>query len=135
MNIQSILMDLLYMVIIGCVPAIVVLIKNYVNGLVDKLQSESSLNKESRINSYVDTAQETLSMIVTYVSQTYVDSLKKSDSFTKEAQIEAKNEAVETAKSLLNDAAKQAITYVYGDFDKWLDTTIEAIVKDKKEES
>ena len=43
---------------------------------------------------------EAVTTAVTYTSQTYVDALKKSDSFSKENQEEALTMAVEKAKSL-----------------------------------
>ncbi len=66
------------------------------------------------------------------ISQTYVDSLKKSGKFDIEAQNLAKNKAIDTATALMTEDVRKAIDKMYGDFNLWLDTAIESSVKENK---
>lgn len=70
---------------------------------------------------------------VTYVNQTFVDSLKKSGNFDAEAQKAAFLSAKDAAMGLMDDATIKFIKKSYGDIDKWLDVQIEAAVKDSKQ--
>ena len=62
------------------------------------------------------------------VFQTYVDSLKKSGNFGKEAQIEALNKAKEIALAQLSEDVKEYIKSNFGDINSWLTTQIEATI-------
>lgn len=75
---------------------------------------------------------EAITTAVTYTSQTYVDALKKSDSFSKENQEEALTMAVEKAKSLLTAEAIVFLEEAYGDVTEFLKTNIEAEVREQK---
>ena len=75
---------------------------------------------------------EAVTTAVTYTSQTYVDALKKSDSFSKENQEEALTMAVEKAKSLLTAEAIVFLEEAYGDVTEFLKTNIEAEVREQK---
>ena len=75
---------------------------------------------------------EAVTTAVTYTSQTYVDALKKSDSFSKENQEEALTMAVEKAKSLLTAEAIVFLEEAYGDVTEFLKTNIEAEVRSQK---
>ena len=65
--------------------------------------------------------------------QTYVDSLKRSGSFDKEAQYNALTMAKEKAHALISDDMVNAIENGYGAFDTWLDTRIEQTVRATKQ--
>ena len=64
--------------------------------------------------------------------QTYVDALKAQGKFDKEAQLTALQKAKDTATALITDEAKRVIAEAYGDFDKWLASTIETLVREDK---
>ena len=61
--------------------------------------------------------------------QTYVDSLKKSGGFNKEAQIEAFTKAKDIALSQLTEDAKIHIHENYGSVDEWMRVQIEATIE------
>ena len=69
---------------------------------------------------------------VLHVNQTYVDSLKASGKFDKDAQNEAFNKAYSEAINLISDGTKEIIEEVYGSFDEWLKSKIESSVKRAK---
>ena len=66
---------------------------------------------------------------VAYISQTFVDDLKKSHKLTREDQEEAMSRAITLAKSLLTSEAARFIDEVYGDMSKFLAAKIEAEIK------
>lgn len=132
-NIQNLLMELLYMVIISGVPTIILILKRYFDAKIDQIQGNSEILSNQKLSEYVDAAQDIVETIVTAVSQTYVDTLKANGKFTQEAQIQAKNQAMDKAKVLINETLKQSVSALYGDFDTWLDTVIEKFVKEGKQ--
>lgn len=71
-------------------------------------------------------ASEIVLNAVRSVFQTYVESLKKSGSFDKDAQIEALNLAKNIALSQLSAETKTYISSNFGDLNEWLITSIEA---------
>lgn len=71
-------------------------------------------------------ASEIVLNAVRSVFQTYVESLKKSGSFDKDAQIEALNLAKNIALSQLSGETKAYISTNFGDLNEWLITSIEA---------
>lgn len=58
--------------------------------------------------------------------QTYVQALKESGDFDKEAQLAALEKAKYAALAQLSENAKEYIRALYGDLDKWLETQIES---------
>ncbi len=58
--------------------------------------------------------------------QTYVQALKESGSFDREAQLAALEKAKYAALAQLSEDAKAYIRELYGDVDKWLETRIES---------
>lgn len=58
--------------------------------------------------------------------QTYVQALKESGDFDKEAQLAALEKAKYAVLAQLSEDAKEYIRALYGDLDKWLETQIES---------
>lgn len=87
-------------------------------------------------NEYIKTMFEeigdTLESTVAATSQTFVDSLKATGSFDKEAQEEAMKQSVGTAKKLLNKEAQELIVKTHGDLDLWLKTQVDKFVREQK---
>ena len=69
---------------------------------------------------------------VTYVSQTYVDGLKKCGNFTRENQQVALDLAVDQAKKLLTAEAKNFLGAAYGSLNNYLVSRAEAEVRRQK---
>lgn len=126
---KNVLENICYILISGCGIALARYICLLVNKKVDELQVNTEIKEHEKLNQYINSAQEVISNAVLTVTQTYVESLKKSGNFTKEAQIEAKNRATTIAKELITEECKNAIIIVYADFDKFLDSTIESLVQ------
>lgn len=129
---QNVLENICYIIITGCGIALARYIVSLVNKKVDEIQINTEIKNNEKLNQYVNLAQDAISNAVLSVSQVYVDSLKASGSFTEEAQAEAKERAVERAKKLITEESKNAIIILYGDFDSYLDSMIEAVVRASK---
>ena len=72
---------------------------------------------------------------VLYINQIYVDALKSSGKFDKNAQKNAFNRAYAEALAMISDESKKIIEQVYGSFDKWLKLKIETSVNIAKRQA
>ena len=86
----------------------------------------------AKLQTMIDSAINSVALSVACISQTFVDSLKASGNFTKEAQNQAFKMAKEKALQLINEEGKNAIKTLYGDFNEWLEAQIEAKVQETK---
>lgn len=129
MSTNEIIRNIIYIILTGiAVP----LAKYLVTLLQVKANEITASIEDEKTRTYVDSALQAISNAVVSVNQTYVDSLKKSGNFDEAAQKEAKEKAIEVAKKLITADVKEAVAKVYGDFDQYLDTTIEALVRENK---
>ena len=104
---------------------LVALVKRETNQLQEKLNNE-------QLNKYMDMAADAVAQSVTYVAQTFVDTLKEQGAFTKEKQIEAFNLAKEKILEILGETVVNALNEAYGDFDTWITTKIEQTCREIK---
>ena len=123
------LSTLLQAVLIAAVHVISTLIGKGLTALSGYLSSKTENDTAKK---YLTAAEEAARKAVTYTSQTYVDALKKSGSFSKENQEEALSRAVDKAKSLLTVEAIAFLEEAYGDVTEFLKTNIEAEVRSQK---
>jgi len=97
--------------------------------LIKLIQAKTKTVKDSE---YLSVATNVVTNAVKTVFQTYVESLKKSGTFTKEAQAEALKQAKETVLCQLSEDVKAYITANFGDFNTWLTTQIESTINTLK---
>lgn len=64
--------------------------------------------------------------------QTYVQAIKGTEAWTKEAQTAALNKAVKTAKEQLSAEVQEYISENFGSLDKWLVSQVESTIYDLK---
>ena len=129
---EEFIRDILYILITGCAVAVTKYVVDFINNKINEVQINTEISEYEQLNKYINIAQEIISKSVLTVQQTYVDSLKSSNSFTKEAQEEAKRKAIEMAKSMITEESKNAIIIIYSDFDAFVNSTIESLVKQNK---
>ena len=123
------LSTLLQAVIIAAVPICAGAAVKGVRAAVQYLASKS----ESEIaKKYLTDVADAISTAVTYTSQTYVDSLKNSGEFTKEAQKKAAEKALAACLASISPAAQEFMESVYDDITEYLTTKIEAEVRNQK---
>lgn len=88
--------------------------------------------ENAALKKYVELASDAALQAVEYTTQTYVDTLKASGEFGKDAQLEALARAKQTALTLISKDAQAIISEAYGDFDVWISTKIEQLVQETK---
>lgn len=125
----SVIEPIMYTVITVLLPVILAVVRDY---LIEKNNELSNEISNDWIKQYYYMATDMVDEVVQSVSQTYVDTLKKNGTFTKEAQEEAKNIAIATLKTLIVGDIKDAVEKLYGDFNTWLDVEIEHYVNYRK---
>lgn len=129
---KELINETLLAVITVCVPILagygVKLIKSWTQTAIKDTQgAESDL-----VQSYLEEISRAVTTAVSYTSQTYVDSLKASGSFTVEAQKKALEKSIAAALSILTPAAADFIEQAYGDAKEYIIPLIEAEVRKQK---
>lgn len=84
---------------------------------------------------YIKMLTETICACVDETNQTYVDALKASGSFDAEAQKQAFMMCKDAVMKILSNEAKDYLASIYGDLDKFIESMIEAQVKQAKKSS
>lgn len=96
--------------------------------VVQLIRTKTSEIKNTEVQQMIDNIGD----IVIMVSQTFVDSLKESGNFDKEAQVKAFDMAKTAALNGMSDSMKKYIDQYCGGLDEWLRIQIEAWVKKNK---
>lgn len=122
MEILMVLLKLVIMIVVPVATSVLTyLFKKYVEELINKnVQGETAEALKRGLDIITDS--------VNYVQQTYVDTLKKEDKFSAEAQAEALEAAKNRAIELMNTDIQSAIENSYGNLDTYITTIIESIV-------
>lgn len=89
--------------------------------------------KDDRYFLYIDILQELVTKTVITVNQTYVDELKKENSFTKEAQEEAFKKVYEAVMLSLSEDVLTYLEQIIGDLNEYITVLIESAVKEQKQ--
>lgn len=97
--------------------------------LISYLNSKITNTKYAK---YLEDAVELVTRAVKTTYQTYVESLKKQDAFTKENQLEALTNAKNVVVSQLSKDMRNYITDNFGDIDHWVSTMVESVIYDLK---
>lgn len=110
--------DILYVIFTAAVP----LVLRYIYQIVSARLADSKYH--AAVTAVFDAVE--------YVNQTFVDSLKQSGSFDKEAQLHAFTAAKDAALTTMSDATRKWLEKTYADLDAWLEVQIEAAVRATK---
>ena len=132
MQVEQFLNELLIAVVTVSIPIVVKYITAYLNTLKEKKKSEIAQEDKVAFDASILEAIELVQKVVDKVSQTYVDSLKAKNEFTKEAQASSLAKAIDDAKTLISAETQGLISSVYSDFDKWLEIQIESYIRSQK---
>lgn len=128
-NLTNLLTELLYVVLIGAIP----IVSKYLIQQIEAKKNEILKNdKAENFQNSIDGAMSLVEKVVDYVSQTYVDALKKAGKFDAAAQQNAYNKAVEALEKLMDDDMKHVLISVYGDISTWMKVAIESYIGSKK---
>ena len=100
----------------------------FISKQATRLKEKFNDEKTSR---YIEMAEKIVQQAVTYVSQTYVDELKKDGAFTKADQKKAFEKSKTLVYGLMNEECKKAVESNYISYEKWLETKIEETVNNR----
>lgn len=125
----NLLLDLLYVIIIGTVPVVA---KYVISFLVAKKEQIEISTENKVLSDTVNDAVDLIIKAVNTVSQTYVDGLKKEGKFTEDAQKEAFEKAFSTAKMLISEESLILLGSLYTDVDSWIRIQIESYILESK---
>ena len=121
--------ELLYILITAAVPVLT----TYVCKFLYAKWTEGKVKIENeKIATTLDNVVNMVLDVVEATNQTFVDELKKKGEFTEEAAAEAFRISKDKALKMLSNESADIIVSVYGDVNEYLDTLIEATVKQLK---
>lgn len=128
-DLKSILTYLIMAIIVAVVPIItkvaISFFKSFSAEKIEKIKNEN-------IKNIVRDAEDLVCQAVMHISQTFVESLKKSGDFTEIQQEKAFEKAKEEVIELIPNKAVDTLSDLYGDFDLWLESKIEQTVLNLK---
>ena len=123
-------LPLLYQILEVCIIPLLGIVTAY----FIKWVNAKSLEIQNKVDSdtadkYIAMLDDTICACVIATTQTYVETLKKDNAFTKEAQAEAFNLTFNAVMAVLTDEAKEYLTEFYGDLTAYITNKIEAEVQ------
>ena len=118
MNFQEILFSAIGTILTGLLAWLVSIITNWINS---KIKDKNAAKILTSVTSLVTN-------VVQATYQSYVEALKGTDAWTKEAQETALNKALTTIKSQLNSEGIKFIEENYGNVEEYLKTLIESVL-------
>lgn len=126
---QEFLFELLYVVSTAAVPVCAAFLVQFLRRKSTQIGAQTDSLTTKKL---LDEVTDAVTTAVTYVSQTYVDALKKNGKFTPENQKIALDLAVERAKKLLTAEARDFLSAAYGSLNDYLVSRAEAEVRRQK---
>ena len=118
MNFQEILFSAIGTILTGLLVWLVSIVTNWINS---KIKNKNAAKILTSITTLVTN-------VVQATYQSYVEALKGTDAWTKEAQEKALNIALTTIKSQLNNEGIKFIEENYGNVEEYIKTLIESIL-------
>lgn len=115
------------------IPLLGILTKYLIDFLNAKKLEASSRTDNQTAKKYIDMITKTVTDCVIATNQTYVNSLKNSQSFDEEAQKIAFNTTMNTVLAILSKDSKEYIKQATGDINLYLTALIEAEVNKQRQ--
>lgn len=106
-------------------PLMILIVKETIAYLRQKADSE-------KLAFYFARAEDAIYTTVEEIQQTFVDELKKTNRWDKDAAVQAYNLAVSKSKSLMSQAVYDMIDHAIGDANTWITAKIESAVHELK---
>lgn len=88
--------------------------------------------KNENARSLLNAATNVITNVVKATYQTYVEAIKGTDAWTKDAQEKALQDAVTAARSQLSEEVEKYISDNFGDVETWIKSTVEATLYNLK---
>ena len=122
MEILTLLLEIVIIPLLGALTVyIVTLLKAKTKEITDRIENDKA-------DKYIYMLSNTITKCVTATNQTYVDSLKKDNAFTKEAQLKALEMTADAVLAILSAEAKAYLPTIVGDLNTYILTQIESEV-------
>ena len=126
MNWNVVLNELTQIVIIPLISALSLFLIYFISTKTQELKKKV---KNEDAYKYMDMLNDTIVNCVIATTQTYVETLKKENAFTEEAQKEALRRTYDNVMKIVTDDMKLCLTTVIGDLEAYILNKIEAEVK------
>lgn len=130
MDYKELLPTIIQTIIIPLLIALTGFVVKWINTKANQLKEKA---KDDKYYLYIDILQELVTKTVIMVNQTYVDELKKTNSFTKEAQEEAFKKVYEAVMLSLSEDVLTYLEQIIGDLNEYITVLIESAVKEQKQ--
>ena len=115
------------------IPLLGILTTYLIQFLKRKAQELAAKTENELAEKYIMMLDETIASCVMATTQTYVETLKKENAFTTEAQKEAFAMTYSNVISILSEDCLTYLTEVYEDLSKYIENKIESEVKLQKQ--
>lgn len=116
MDLQNIVIEIAVILLTALGSWVLAKVKTLVNTKV----------KNEKARELLGAATSAVTSCVKATFQTYVESIKGTDAWTKDAQIIALRKAADTAKAQMSEEVRAYIAANFGDVDAWVENSIEA---------
>ena len=116
---------LVQIVLIPLLTALTGVAVKWINSKANSIKAKTN-NEYAKL--CIDTLNDMITTTVVAVNQTYVDELKKDNTFTKEAQMEAFTKVYNTVMNNLTEQVKETLTNTIGDIESYVTNKIEETV-------
>lgn len=121
--------DILFEMLTGIIIAIIPLLTTY---FVAWVRNKTANLKSDLAEKYINEVAIAVADAVTATSQTYVDDLRKSGTFTLEAQKQAAQKALDACIASLSPKCIEFLNKAYDDVEQFIANKIEAEVRNQK---
>lgn len=125
----ALLYEILQVCVIPLLGVLTAFIVKYIN--MKSVEIQANVDNDMA-DKYIAMVADTVSACVIATNQTYVEALKKENSFTAEAQKEAFNLTYNAVMAILTNEAKEYLAEIYGDVAAYITNKIEAEVNISK---
>lgn len=126
-------LSLLYQILEVCIIPLLGILTTYIILYIQTKKKEIQIKVNNDLaDKYIAMVSDTITACVVATNQTYVETLKKENAFTAEAQKEAFNLTYNAVMEILTDEAKIYLKEIYGDVSKYITNKIEAEVNISK---
>ncbi len=126
-------LPLVYEILQVCVIPLLGVLTAYIVKFINAKSVEIQHNVDNdNADKYIAMVTDTISACVIATNQTYVEALKKQNSFTAEAQKEAFQLTYNAVMAILTEDAKKYLAEIYGDVAAYITNKIEAEVNISK---
>lgn len=129
MNWLDVLQQVFDICLVPVLSALTFFLVRFIQSKTNELKAKTN---DETLNKYIDMLNKTITDCVLATNQTYVESLKGQNAFTKEAQLEAFAKTYNAVMDILTDDAKEYLDEALGDLSNYVSTKIEAEVNANK---